>query len=518
MDTIRIKNFRSIVDSGEIHLSDINILLGRNSSGKSSFLRLFPLLKETARHELRAPILWFDENYDFGDFSNTLSRHAVGDKDTITLEFAWPITYSELRNHYYFISDAYEKLKKENTTVIVVEIGISSSGGKTIFKHIKISYNDYIIVFDSRTANKPIKLSINDRPILNGNFTWNYGNTGILPGLKTLDSYTGVDAIVTALNGLFGPNKVRPENYYSFNRIEAFDDESVWKFISDSFLSSKEKKPKKIIRESADYRNAIDAAIWINVGWFLRSLDDNLSNFFKHTYYITPLRYNFQRYMRNRDLAVDYVESTGKNVMEYILSLTEVERSSYIKFVSDTLGVMVDVTGDDNKSIFLEMKDGERDNFVHVGYGLSQVLPIATTLWARAYKKENRFVESRENTIVIEQPEVHLHPAMQKRLAKLFVEALELAKKRGKKLTLIVETHSQSLVNQLGRYIANTTPPDVEELKEYYQMDLNEDDTKIGADEVSVYLFNKEEGVTHVKHTQYGSDGRIEEWPLGFLD
>jgi predicted ATPase len=85
-------------------------------------------------------------------------------------------------------------------------------------------------------------------------------------------------------------------------------------------------------------------------------------------------------------------------------------------------------------------------------------------------------------------------------------------------LTLIVETHSQSLVNQLGRYVANATPPDIEELMEYYKKDMDDDDTKIGADEVSVYLFNKIDGVTNVRRTKYGSDGRIEQWPIGFLD
>lgn len=105
MDSIRIKNLRSIVDSGEIHLSNINILLGRNSSGKSSFLRLFPLLKETSRHELRVPILWFDENYDFGDFSNTISRHSEGNRDTISLEFLWSLSKEDLSKQYYYILD-----------------------------------------------------------------------------------------------------------------------------------------------------------------------------------------------------------------------------------------------------------------------------------------------------------------------------------------------------------------------------------------------------------------------------
>ena len=518
MDSIRIKNLRSIVDSGDIHLSNINILLGKNSSGKSSFLRLFPLLKETSRHELRAPILWFDENYDFGDFSNTLSRHAEGDKDTISLKFTWSITKSDMRSYYYMMSDVYGDVEKDGVVNLCVEIGISSNGEKTIFKYLKVGMKGNELFFEYHSPNKPIKLTYNGREILNGNYTWDYGNTGILPGLKLMTKHTPVESIVSALINLYGPNKVNVNAYYTINRIQNFDEESVWKYISSSFLTSKEKKPKKNIKETADYWNAIDAAIWVNVGWLLRSIDESLSYFFNHSYYITPLRYSFQRYMRNRDLAVDYVESTGKNVMEYIVSLNESERESFIKFISDTLDVKVDVKGEENMSIFIEMKDGERDNIVDVGYGFSQVLPIATTLWDRAYKKDNRFRDVKENTIVIEQPEVHLHPTMQKKLAKLFVEAMSLAKSRNRKLTLIVETHSQSLVNQLGKYVANSMPPQVEELKELYKMDMANDNTKISANDVAVFLFEKIDGVTTVKQTRYGNDGMIERWPIGFLD
>ena len=46
MKSIRVKNLRSILDSGEIDINRLNLFLGENSSGKSSILRLFPLLKE----------------------------------------------------------------------------------------------------------------------------------------------------------------------------------------------------------------------------------------------------------------------------------------------------------------------------------------------------------------------------------------------------------------------------------------------------------------------------------------
>jgi predicted ATPase len=518
MDSIRIKNLRSIVDSGEIHLSNINILLGKNSSGKSSFLRLFPLLKETSRHELRAPILWFDENYDFGDFKNTLSRHATDGKDTISLSFSWKVQKSSIVNYYYMMSSFVDGAKKDEELELSVDIGISSSNEKTIFKYLKVKMQNYNIVFEYVSPSKPIKLTINDREILNGNYTWSYGNTGILPGLRNMSKVSGVEPLLSALTNIYGVDKIKMDAYYSLNGLVNFDDESVWNFISTAFLASKEKKVKKNIKDSADYRNALDAAIWLCMGWVLRRVDEGLSSYFGHSYYITPLRYNFQRYMRNRDLAVDYVESTGKNVMEYIVSLNDVERESYIKFISDTLDIKVDVEGDINKSIFIEMKDGERDNIVDVGYGYSQVLPIATTLWDRVYKKESRYRDGTENTIVIEQPEVHLHPAMQKKLAKLFVGALALAKSRDKILTLIIETHSQSLVNQLGKYVANSMLPEVEELQEIYKMDMEKDDTKISANEISLFLFEKKDGITTVTQTQFGKDGIIERWPLGFLD
>ena len=79
MKSIQVKNFRSFQDSGKIEFNDVNLFLGKNSSGKSSILRLFPLFKQSILHELRGPFMWYDETYDFGSFSNVLSRHPSGD-------------------------------------------------------------------------------------------------------------------------------------------------------------------------------------------------------------------------------------------------------------------------------------------------------------------------------------------------------------------------------------------------------------------------------------------------------
>lgn len=508
MKSIKVKNLRSIIDSGDIELSSINILLGRNSSGKSSFLRLFPLLKETSRHELRGPILWFDENYDFGDFSNTLSRHAEGDKDMITMEFTLDVSKRPNHSSYFY---SYERpLKKEET--ITVEIGISKHNGNAFFKRIRIKIWEHDMLFETESPTKSVQLTLDGRIVTQNECMWDYGSRGILPSLKYPSSHNPLEIIVETLKEIYQSDIIKDAGLYFLWRQPLLDDYSAWNFIKENYLKQKSVKLTKKVRESENFRKLIDSAIWLNLQRLFRYVDDELSEYFTHTYYVTPLRYNYQRYMRNRDLAVEYVESSGKNVMEYILSLNEKERTSYIGYIRN-LGIEVDVTGQENKGIYVTMDDGERDNIVDVGYGYSQVLPIATILWDRAYKQDRYS----SNTIVIEQPEVHLHPAMQKKLARLFVEALHLAQKRGRKLTLIVETHSSSLVNRLGRYVLNNNITTDSEVMKYYQMD-DERDVKIGNDDISIYLFEKTEGVTHITRTGYDKSGRIERWPIGFMD
>jgi AAA15 family ATPase/GTPase len=48
--SIRIQNFRSFVDSGELDLSDINVITGENNSGKSSLIKALHLMQKGANN------------------------------------------------------------------------------------------------------------------------------------------------------------------------------------------------------------------------------------------------------------------------------------------------------------------------------------------------------------------------------------------------------------------------------------------------------------------------------------
>jgi AAA domain, putative AbiEii toxin, Type IV TA system/AAA domain len=71
-----------------------------------------------------------------------------------------------------------------------------------------------------------------------------------------------------------------------------------------------------------------------------------------------------------------------------------------------------------------------------VGYGVSQLLPVIVQLLAPG-----------RSTTCIEQPELHIHPRLQARLADLFI----LAASRGKQV--IVETHSEAFMLRLQNRI-----------------------------------------------------------------
>jgi predicted ATPase len=83
--------------------------------------------------------------------------------------------------------------------------------------------------------------------------------------------------------------------------------------------------------------------------------------------------------------------------------------------------------------------------FADVGVGLSQILPILQAL----YIKERGPLRESPEILTIEQPELHLHPAMQGDLADLFIDAINSRPN----LQVIAETHSEALLLRVRKAI-----------------------------------------------------------------
>lgn len=97
---------------------------------------------------------------------------------------------------------------------------------------------------------------------------------------------------------------------------------------------------------------------------------------------------------------------------------------------------------------------GPYRNLVDVGYGVSQVLPVVTELLRADGPRK----------LLLQQPEVHLHPAAQAALGSLLCQ-VATARSKSPRRQIIVETHSDFIVDRVRMAVADgsggLTPEDV---------------------------------------------------------
>ena len=122
-------------------------------------------------------------------------------------------------------------------------------------------------------------------------------------------------------------------------------------------------------------------------------------------------------------------------------------------------------------------------DLTHVGVGVSQVLPILVLC----------LLAEPDTTLVLEQPELHLHPAVQARLGDFFLSMALLGKQ------CILETHSEHLVNRFRVRVAEEQQTDLSSL-------------------LSIYFVEKRDGASEFNLVPVNEYGAILKWPKGFFD
>lgn len=131
-----------------------------------------------------------------------------------------------------------------------------------------------------------------------------------------------------------------------------------------------------------------------------------------------------------------------------------------------------------------------------VGAGISQLVPVVV---AAVASEENRL-----GFTLIEQPELHVHPAVQVNLGDLFIEA---ATREGGRRTFLVETHSEHLILRVLRRIRETT-----------ENELVDPAPAFTDDKLSVlYVESTPDGV-RVRRLRVDENGEfVDRWPKGFF-
>jgi len=392
---IQAKNLRGFKDTGLLDLKPLTILVGTNSTGKSSFLRILPLLRQSFEKRIAGPILWNDRLVDFGSFKETLRK---GSSDNIELTFEDPST------SIYLSIARWQKRSFLQTY-------------KATFASDKIEMN-----FDQN--GQGTSLQINNEPFLQ---------------ILKRNSHSFVFAII----GL---------------QIEL-------RFIP---LKSFEKPVLEMIKR----------------------LNDSLSLLGEQTSYIRHSRASPKRNFLFQNLIVDELEPDGGNMPHFLYSLNEQEKESLSNWLYEYFRISVEVElNGRHLGVFVTNSEKERFNLADIGFGFSQLLPVAIQSWLFSLSPR-RVIKQ----LIIEQPELHLHPRYQSLLGDMFVGVIKA--KKDLNFTTIIETHSYALIDRIGELV---------------------EEGKISKDKISILLFTKEDGLCEIRKSNYNEEGILKNWPAGFF-
>lgn len=125
--------------------------------------------------------------------------------------------------------------------------------------------------------------------------------------------------------------------------------------------------------------------------------------------------------------------------------------------------------------------DGQVSNLKDVGVGVSQVIPvIVAALFAQ-----------HGHIVIVEEPESHLHPLAQSKLAELLAQ---VSKERN--VQFIVETHSEHLFRRMQTLIAKK---------------------QIALNDAAMYFVEREGKAARLRPLELDDLGRVRNWPEGFF-
>lgn len=516
INSIRVRNLRSFGKTSKyIPIKKINVLVGRNSCGKSTLLRTFPLIRQSIEAKTKSPILWYGNYVDFGDFQTARNSGS----DQVSFDFNMIIELPRAtQDHFQYPWMRWEEDIPNINFPCELSVGIGEikSGGAESLITFSVSHVTVIFKY-SELSLATLEASSND-----------------------LDIYEAFSDGYVASRGQFVPTDfrrvVRNRNIkkeVEFATLSSEADHKFAKFIYQYHHKSKDFKnvldtisklpiclesevsselalafasdkffQKQLSLHSEHISKAsflyLVCKFFVN---FLTKANEAITQFYGGVRYLGPLRASAERYYRYQDLQVEEIDHTGSNLPMVINSLNRRQKANLSEWISDSFGFDLELKNTGHHYA-LSIKETGHENFHNIsdmGFGYSQILPVIVSIWLESQDKSTtRTVSirrSKNSVIVIEQPELHLHPELQYRFGLAICKIAEL--QSDDDFCFVIETHSKHIIDAIGESIATGA--------------INDKD-------VNINLFEKNSaGITNTSFSKFDADGYLVDWPAGFL-
>ncbi len=427
---MRLENFKSWKDTGDIALRPITGIFGANSSGKTSLIQVLLLMKQTADSPDRRIVFHFGDRrtpVDLGDFESVVHEHDT--QSALRISLRWkaqrPIEVADTNTNRRVVRSSRigfevtsrEEKARSKKSLIVDEM--SYRVGRVVFgmrRNPKLKYDLFTDGEDFKFVRNRGRAWPPPPPVKCYGFPdqvrAHFANAGFLSDLEF--------ALEERLRNVYylGPLRAHPERRYTWSGAQPIDVGQAGESVVDAILASRE-RGEKIGRGRGRPRVTLEeyVALWL----------------------------------KDLELIHDF----------RVVRLTEGSPVYEVRVRKSPKSAEVLITD--------------------VGFGVSQILPVLALC----------FYVPKGSTIILEQPEIHLHPAIQSGLADVFVDAWEK-----RRVQILVESHSEHLLRRLQRRMA---------------------EEKVSTDDVGLFFCRADDDGSILDTLELDPYGNITNWPQDFF-
>jgi predicted ATPase len=437
LNGLQIKNFKAWGDTGKLRLAPITVFFGANSSGKSSIGQFLLMLRQTAespdRHRILHPGDGRTTPIDLGTYKDLVHGH--DEAKHLEFSLSWGL------DHELKVKDVKNDCVFAGDRIVFeADIGVVKEGGSPLLHSMR------------------------------------YGLAGaegesLAIGMKAKD----------------------PQG-------------KEYELVTEKFLPVRTQgRPTQIPRPIRFYGFPDEVPAYHQNVDFSKDLNLQLEQRLKSIFYLGPLRAKPTRTYVWSGEVPESVGWTGERVIDSILSARGREISKlknqklkpfeeviarWLKSMDLIQSFRVSPISENRREyeVLVKTKGSASEvNLTDVGFGVSQVLPVLVEC----------FYAPAGSIVVMEQPEIHLHPAVQAHLADLFIEVIRSWEEgRARDTQLIIESHSEHFLRRLQRRIA---------------------EGKVSREEVAIYVCGMDKGQGHIEPLDIDIFGEIRNWPTDFF-
>lgn len=501
MDYFSLLNLKSITtpELQWLKIKPLTIFVGENSSGKSSIVRSFPLFKQSTESKTLGTVLWSGKYVDYGSFDESLNSKAS--KDDISKEITFAFSFVTGKRVFQ------SQILPQGTRVSVfirVHGNEYSPDSYTIIEY-AIHESRILIKYDSSLKILGVMINgIDFTKAVCENYVpiKNYSVTPALYALGTKVKVSGsiTDVLVRELRKHVHHRTSDETLSRAAQSIRFSNDDGIKRQLSNRTLLGQvaAKNFAQYDIKSQNFEFIKNQVVFCDLGRIIDQVSDYLHAYFSSLRYITPLRAAADRYYRIQNTSIDELDPNGSNLAMFLHAKNTDEIHELNDWLLAEIGFEIDLEkSNGHTSIFVVDGDGHRSNIADTGFGFSQILPILIQIWQSSTQKNQIYRTTiTPKMVVIEQPELHLHPRMQTQVGKMFCKALEKSKKSGGNFQITIETHSKEIVEAVGRCI---------------------EQGMINNDDVAIYMVGKTGGFS-ITESSFDTGGYLVNWPYGFFD